>query len=214
MEYRRIYEQLISSRRERILNSSVYREKHHIIPKCLGGSDDPENLVELTAREHFLAHWLLHRIHPESDSLSLAFAYMGNNRRRYTNQFTMSSRSYAEAREAGAKSASATLLGRKLSESHCKNMSKNMSKKWSDSEFKLARTRKLQEGSLHRRKKVYQYDLEWNLIRDWSNAKEAAEALKVQFPGMKIWHSTITNCSKRELKTYGYNWSYKLRDAR
>jgi hypothetical protein len=36
-----------------------YCEKHHIIPKCLGGSNDPSNIVALTAREHFLAHWLL-----------------------------------------------------------------------------------------------------------------------------------------------------------
>jgi len=36
-----------------------YREQHHIIPRCLGGSDDPSNLVALTAREHFICHRLL-----------------------------------------------------------------------------------------------------------------------------------------------------------
>jgi hypothetical protein len=29
---------------------------HHIIPKHLGGSDDPENLIELTVEEHAEAH--------------------------------------------------------------------------------------------------------------------------------------------------------------
>lgn len=36
-----------------------YSERHHIVPKSLGGSDDMNNLVELTAREHFVCHWLL-----------------------------------------------------------------------------------------------------------------------------------------------------------
>lgn len=36
-----------------------YTEKHHIIPKCLGGSNKKDNLVILTAREHFICHWLL-----------------------------------------------------------------------------------------------------------------------------------------------------------
>jgi hypothetical protein len=36
-----------------------YTEKHHIIPRCMGGSNDKENLVTLTAREHYIAHLLL-----------------------------------------------------------------------------------------------------------------------------------------------------------
>jgi 5-methylcytosine-specific restriction endonuclease McrA len=36
-----------------------YTEKHHIIPKSLGGSNEQTNLVKLTAREHFICHWLL-----------------------------------------------------------------------------------------------------------------------------------------------------------
>ena len=36
-----------------------YTETHHIVLKACGGSDDPSNLVVLTAREHFVAHKLL-----------------------------------------------------------------------------------------------------------------------------------------------------------
>ena len=39
-----------------------YTEKHHIIPKSIGGTDTPDNLVTLTAREHFIAHRLLAKI--------------------------------------------------------------------------------------------------------------------------------------------------------
>ena len=36
-----------------------YGEKHHIIPKCLGGTDIKDNIVKLTYKEHYLAHLLL-----------------------------------------------------------------------------------------------------------------------------------------------------------
>lgn len=36
-----------------------YTETHHILPRCLGGDNSKDNLVKLTAREHFIAHLLL-----------------------------------------------------------------------------------------------------------------------------------------------------------
>jgi len=39
-----------------------YIEKHHILPKCLGGTNDASNIVRLTAREHFICHLLLVKI--------------------------------------------------------------------------------------------------------------------------------------------------------
>ena len=43
----------------RVKSDENYFEQHHIIPKSLGGSNDPTNLVLLTAREHFLVHLCL-----------------------------------------------------------------------------------------------------------------------------------------------------------
>ena len=62
MNYLTIYQNLISiaKHREHVIG---YSEKHHIIPRCLGGTNDSENLVKLTAREHFIAHLLLAKIH-------------------------------------------------------------------------------------------------------------------------------------------------------
>lgn len=42
---------------------SCYTEVHHVIPRSLNGADTPNNLVRLTYREHFIAHWLLTKIH-------------------------------------------------------------------------------------------------------------------------------------------------------
>lgn len=60
MDYKRIYDDLISYRQQNVL-STGYIEKHHIIPRSLGGTNDSANLVSLTGREHYVAHLLLAR---------------------------------------------------------------------------------------------------------------------------------------------------------
>jgi hypothetical protein len=53
-----------------------YYEKHHIIPKCLGGTDEKTNLVLLPTRVHFIAHALLHKAYPNEPKLAQAFGMM------------------------------------------------------------------------------------------------------------------------------------------
>lgn len=60
MNYQRIYASIIESR----INSKPDRyERHHIVPKSLGGTNQGYNLVCLTPREHYLCHKLLAKIH-------------------------------------------------------------------------------------------------------------------------------------------------------
>lgn len=65
MDYFTLYKKLIE---DATINpkDDVYKELHHIIPKCMGGSDLTENLVKLTARQHYLAHWLLYKMYKTS----------------------------------------------------------------------------------------------------------------------------------------------------
>jgi len=67
MNYQRIYEQLTA--KDMIAD---YTEKHHIIPRCMGGTDDPTNLVRLTPEAHYTAHQLLVKIYP--DHVGLVYA--------------------------------------------------------------------------------------------------------------------------------------------
>lgn len=69
MNYKRIYETLIEKGRLENTNEEAYYEKHHIVPKSLGGSDSESNLVNLTFRQHYLAHELLVKIYPENKKL-------------------------------------------------------------------------------------------------------------------------------------------------
>jgi hypothetical protein len=56
-KYTRWYNQITDRARARSIDT--YTETHHIQPRSLGGTDDTDNLVKLTAREHFICHWLL-----------------------------------------------------------------------------------------------------------------------------------------------------------
>lgn len=90
MNYKKIYDELIQNAQTHA--SKGYVEIHHIVPKCIGGSDESSNLVALTAREHFLAHWLLSKIHSDNVSLTYAWNMMCVGR-------TQSSHLYKYARE-------------------------------------------------------------------------------------------------------------------
>jgi len=72
MDYLKHYKRLIESRLElkRTKQDGIYYEKHHIVPKSLGGSNSTKNLILLTAKEHFIAHLLLHYARPHSKSLA------------------------------------------------------------------------------------------------------------------------------------------------
>ena len=59
MDHKYVYNQIIENRKLNLLEETEYGEWHHIIPKSLGGTDEAENLVRLTAREHFICHALL-----------------------------------------------------------------------------------------------------------------------------------------------------------
>lgn len=103
MNYERVYDQIIDrAKQEKRVKKrgGAYYEIHHIIPRCMGGSDDKDNLVCLTAREHFICHWLLCRIYPENRKLGHAFWFMSmQNAPTQQRNYTVSSRTYAEAVE-------------------------------------------------------------------------------------------------------------------
>jgi hypothetical protein len=58
-KYTKCYNNIIQHAKSRVLPKETYTEKHHIIPRSLGGTNDIKNLVRLTAKEHRLVHILL-----------------------------------------------------------------------------------------------------------------------------------------------------------
>lgn len=58
-KYFKWYCDIITNAKKRQDDSKTYYEKHHIIPKSMGGSNKKYNIVKLYPREHFLVHWII-----------------------------------------------------------------------------------------------------------------------------------------------------------
>lgn len=107
MNYQRIYNAIIQKARSenRIKYKGVYYEAHHIVPKCLGGDGQykdwkwHENIILLTAREHFVCHWLLSRIYSKESKIQYAFWKMCIQSNNKQDRVIPSSIAYEEARQ-------------------------------------------------------------------------------------------------------------------
>lgn len=73
-KYTRWYYKIVNRAQTRAVENGQYYERHHIVPRSLGGLNNKENLVYLTAREHFIAHWLLTKMTQGADQKKMAYA--------------------------------------------------------------------------------------------------------------------------------------------
>ena len=72
-KYSTWYYNIINNSKNRLLTG--YKEKHHIIPRCLGGKDTKDNLAILTAREHFIVHLLLCKFTTGQTKMKMSYAF-------------------------------------------------------------------------------------------------------------------------------------------
>ncbi len=76
-----------------------YHESHHIVPRCMGGEDNKENLIDLFAREHFIAHKLLAQENPDNDNLSFAWTCMAFLKNDYHKRYELTPEEYEVAKK-------------------------------------------------------------------------------------------------------------------
>jgi len=183
MNYDKIYNQIIERAQNRKLEG--YKEKHHVIPKCLGGSDDKSNLVDLTAREHFLCHKLLCYINPNNQKLLWALWLMaiGKKRKKHAEPYKISSREYEQLKQL----ASQHRKGKSITNQHKSKISKNNSKP------------------------VCQYDFKGNFIKEWPSAAEAERFInnKPNAYWKELKNNISACCLLKQKSAYNYIWKYK-----
>lgn len=102
-KYTKVYYSIINS--AKIKSYTGYTENHHIVPKSLGGTNDKNNLVRLSAREHFICHKLLMKMVTGNARYKMieAFSYFSNNSKR---KLIFNSRQIEEIRSANAEASS------------------------------------------------------------------------------------------------------------
>ncbi len=106
MNYQRIYNEIIDFARLHhglTKNKQQEFERHHIIPKSFGGSNDLENLVDLTPRQHFICHWLLTKICIGEHKAKMIYAFWRMSQKNGTTKHVPTSRQYEIARKLQSK---------------------------------------------------------------------------------------------------------------
>ena len=114
MNYKKIYDNIIEKYGMQEKPSNTYTERHHIIPVCIGGTNDKINLVYLNARCHLLVHWLLVRLHPNNYGLVHAFSMMCSMKNSEMKRIIPPLHILAESRARKAKAQSVKLKGIKI----------------------------------------------------------------------------------------------------
>ena len=99
-KYTKLYYSIIDTARSRT-TIQQYTESHHIIPKSLGGDNSRNNLVRLTAREHYICHRLLPKMTSGDSKRKMSYAIWSlvNQQNTHQHRYKINSRTYKVLRE-------------------------------------------------------------------------------------------------------------------
>ena len=168
-KYTKWYWNIITNAKARVYNQFDYAEIHHVIPRSLGGLNTKENLVKLTAKEHFVCHRLLTKMTEGTANRSMHFAMWSISRLRHKHlqPLNINSRTFSKIRKKYAeqqslnkigvprsaetkRKISESKIGQQLSEEAIKSITKGIKQRYHDRPVSLETRIKI--GNLHRGK--------------------------------------------------------------
>ena len=238
MDYQKIYNQIIERAQEQHSvrcsqkkAKTTYYENHHIIPKCLGGSNLKSNLVMLSVKEHRVSHACLHFINPSHSGLALAYIKMYYGNRWQHRDTKIPLRLYESARTLAYDTCRNKRLGKTYEEimgpkkaiakriQHSKAMTGR--RKTEDTILKLKQPKpkgfgkkvsQALKGRIYsddtllkmrkQAKEVNQYGLDGNFIRHWPSKRLAANSLGIN-------SSNLAKACRENRILKGFRWKYK-----
>lgn len=189
--------QNILDTRGRFACGDEYYERHHIVPKCMGGGDEKDNLIDLYAREHFVAHKLLAEENPDNRGLIYAWMMMAWIKTANQERYQVTPKEYEDAKIALAKINSerkGILAG--------ENNPMYGVRRFGESNPNYG-NHKLAGKNNPRARPIIQLTKDLKFVRRWDYISEAANFLE---KGME----NIVSCCKYNIPSaYGYIWVYE-----
>ena len=178
----------------------VITESHHILPKSMGGSDDKSNLVDLTPRQHYLAHWMLWKAYKSKEMTAAFFAMSNQNNQHQHRSPTLSSRTYENLRSNFSKmiSESSKELWEQeeyRSKHRATNLTPETKKLRSSKAKELWKDPVYRERSVEARKRAWS---EGRFIRDHSKCGTKGDKNPAKRPEVKAKNSGENHYSNRE----------------
>ncbi|WP_407305399.1 NUMOD1 domain-containing DNA-binding protein [Acinetobacter sp.] len=192
-KWKKHYDLLIERGKNRSI--SGYTENHHIVPRCMGGEDEPENMVRLTAEEHYVAHQMLMKIYPQHHGIAKGAANLLMDSPTAPRKNKMYG--WIKRRVAIANSA-------QMTEWHKNNVHPMLGKHHTDE----ARTKISKWQTNQPKKEAHYYSpASGEHLGSFKSVKDAANAFKIH---PQTIYSCIRTPGKRSAG--GFFWSYMLYD--
>lgn len=214
MNYSKIYDALICKAKTEIRKklkrtdpNFIYYENHHIIPKCLGGTNDRENMVLLTAREHLVAHWILTKIYPHERRIWFAFGKLFPRNSEKMSR-VCSLLEGAKAREANAKALYESRVGSHFSEESKRKIGLKHKGKFISEEVRKAMSRRM-KGNKHLKGYVHTEETREKLrLKSLENSREREAKKQETFKKQKELMIRCPYC-KEEMSEYDFKHKHK-----
>ena len=228
MTYKEFIQNILDTRGRFEIPKEEYKERHHIVPKCLGGTNDENNLIDLYAQEHFIVHQLLANENPSCNALHYALWNMANVTGITGERYKLTPDEYENVRKNFSEKFSgknnpmygkpSVMRGKHLSEEtkeklRVKATGRKMTDdvKKAESEYWMGKRTGADNPMYGKRggnhpnaKPVYQFLLDWTFVKVWGSAKDVQAELGIPAPNI------VNCCNKRKYnKTAGgFIWRY------
>ena len=222
MNYQKIYDSIIE--KAKVSKLICYKEEHHIVPLCLHGSNNKENLVKLTAKEHFVCHRLLCKIYPNNNKLRFALWMMMTCCNKQQQRINVSPRIYKQLKEemivaakqrvitkelrekfrqATIKRIKSGTFAPKLARTNCSLKLKGVPRSVKDKEF-ISKQRQKQNVN---KKKIQQLDFNtFEILNTFNSIQEAGSICN-------ITPDYISDTCKLKRSSFaGYIWKFEEQD--
>lgn len=210
MNYSRLYQKLMIAAQLRN-RPTGYCERHHIVPKSLGGLNNKENLVFLTPKEHFVAHHLLWKIH-RNKQMARAFTLLSRNLNKVTSKdYENAKLLYASSMRGDNNPAKLPDVKAKITKNHSRfylnkcrpehsEFLKSI-KKWAKESNPFFGTGERQRGAKNKMARAVIGLHVFYGVRRWGTATDAAKDLKVTI-------QAVAGAIKRNGRSNGWRLEY------
>lgn len=228
MTYKEFIQNILDTRGRFGIPKEEYKERHHIVPKCLGGTNDEENLIDLYAQEHFVAHQLMVNENPSCNALHYALWNMANVTGATGERYKLTPEEYENIRTSISKKFSgvnnpmygkrSAMYGKHHSEETKEKIRNKALGRKMPEEFKRAASdywmgkRKGENNPMYGRrggdnpkaKPVLQFDVDGTFLRKWKSVKDVQKELGIKAPNIV----DCCNHKKYHKTAGGFIWRY------
>lgn len=186
------YYKIINAALSRDTPNDAYTEKHHIIPSCVGGPDTQDNLVELYADEHYLAHMYLAKANPNHYGLNFAWLNMSSTSNSKQRSYFVDAENYKLAKESFSKLQSINKIlffsKNENRAAHSKALIKYFEKEGSKERLKeILNSPKVKAKMSEKRVKYFENPENRQKFKAIQNSKETIERKKASLRKAPIW---------------------------